>query len=147
MSVSSFVNTCFVPLPIRTPCECPGRYTSPPVLHFRFLSCYSLCLCLGHGFLELSGSYRFGLGLSCHPRLASAGVQITRRALDSFQRNLSHSDYRTTQTLTPHQRPCGGISSSIRRCHVPSKFILITQTVRQPLCKLGIFFKSTRELR
>src|SRR5574341_934387 len=90
---------------------------------------HSLCLCLGRGFLGLSGSYRFGFGIFGLPRLVSAGVQLTQRALDFFHRNRSHSGCRTTQTLTPLQPPCGRIASRIRRCHAPGKFILITRTV------------------
>ena len=45
---------------------------------------------------------------------------------------LSHTGGRTTQTLTPHPRPRGRIASRILGCHVPSKDILITQTVSAP---------------
>jgi len=57
------------------------------------------------------------------PRLVSAGVQITQRV------HKSHTGCRTTQTLTPCQRPRGWISSRIYWHHVPIKNILITQTV------------------
>src|SRR5512139_165457 len=87
---------------------------------------HSLCLWLGTWIFGFE--WQLPIRVLC-PRLGSAGVQITRRALDFFQRNLSHTGCRTTQTLTPHQRPCGGIPSRIRCCHIPSKFILITPAV------------------
>jgi hypothetical protein len=102
---------------------------------------HSFCLYLGCGFSRrASGRCRLSVAatdagsrrFNASPRLGSAAVQITRPALDFFQRNLSPSGCRTTQTLTPHQRPCGGISSRIRGGHIPSKFILLTLTVGPP---------------
>jgi len=53
-----------------------------------------------------AGSRRLCVG----PRLGSAGVQLTQRALDFLHRNPSHTCSRTTLTLSSLQRSRGGIT-------------------------------------
>src|SRR6266545_716239 len=106
-------------------------YLSYPLVFWPFFMLHSL-LSLGRGFRVLSCRYRCGLSASlAGPRLVSAGCPYNAAGFNLICAEIDPIPAGgQPQRSHPIRVPGDCITSRIRRCHVPNKYILITHTVR-----------------